>query len=65
MSKDKVRYKKPFNGDPDAAPIIYKGVRYWPNWHAARKVAQEAGLTRIIGYERGWAVQTYISGPYL
>jgi hypothetical protein len=48
-------------------PKTYQGVSYWPTYESARAAAAERGFSteRIIKYGRGWAVQAYISGPYL
>jgi hypothetical protein len=44
----------------------HRGIYYWPTLVAARTWAVEHGwpTDRLIGYERGYAVQAYKSGYY-
>lgn len=46
----------------------YRGVTYFPTFQEARdRAAQEVRgfpAWRVVGYERGWAIQYYPSGPY-
>jgi hypothetical protein len=46
---------------------IHRGVYYFPSFEAARAYAREHGhpTDRIIHYGLGWAVQLYVSGPYV
>jgi hypothetical protein len=46
---------------------IYKGVFYFPTFQAARDYAQAHGYPadRLNSFERGWAIQLRISGPYV
>ena len=46
---------------------VYKGDYYFPTFQDARKYAQDNNYQtdRIINYGRGWAIQLYISGPYV
>ena len=45
---------------------VYKDVRYFKARDDAYAWANTFGLpiTRIIKYDRGWAIQLRISGPY-
>tara|TARA_R100001079_G_scaffold95344_1_gene58373 strand:- start:493 stop:678 length:186 start_codon:yes stop_codon:yes gene_type:complete len=44
----------------------YKGVAYFKNYKDARlHMKKHAPNGRLVSYERGWAVQVRISGPYL
>ena len=53
-------------GDAAATLKVFKGTYYFPDYQSARSYAQSQGLPtdRIISYERGWAVQLRVSGPY-
>lgn len=44
----------------------YKGIYYFNTFAYARRYALDHGwpTDHIIGYERGWAIQKYVSGPY-
>ena len=44
-----------------------KGVDYFPSFESARSYAQANHFPtdRIISYEVGWAIQLYVSGPYV
>jgi len=44
-----------------------KGIFYFPTFQAARKHAQDNGhpTNRIIEYQKGWAIQLRVSGPYV
>lgn len=46
---------------------VYKGDYYFPSFEEARSYAIEHGFPtdRIISYGRGWAIQLYVSGPYV
>jgi hypothetical protein len=45
----------------------YRGVYYFPTFEAARDyaIANNWPVARIISYQRGWAIQIRISGPYV
>lgn len=45
----------------------HKGIYYFPSYQEAKKYAIEHNhpSNRIIEYERGWAIQKRISGPYV
>jgi hypothetical protein len=45
----------------------YKGDYYFPTYQAARAyaLAHRYPTDRIISYGRGWAIQLYVSGPYV
>jgi|TARA_Y100000310_G_scaffold315824_1_gene366849 hypothetical protein len=46
-------------------PIYRKGIAYFPNYDAARKVRDKwAPSGRLVAYELGWTIQYWISGPY-
>lgn len=46
-------------------PKIHKGITYFPSYEAARTIRdRDVPKGRLIGYERGWAIQYWISGPY-
>ena len=44
-----------------------KGIFYFDSYKSARDYAETHGhpTNRIIRYELGWAIQLYISGPYV
>ncbi len=44
----------------------HKGIFYFKDWSAAHgfAAAHALPLNRIICYQRGWAIQLRISGPY-
>lgn len=46
---------------------MYKGIYYFETWQAARDYAivYRHPTDRIIEYERGWAIQLRVSGPYV
>ena len=44
-----------------------KGIFYFPTYEDARSYARlhDHPTNRIISYEVGWAIQLYVSGPYV
>lgn len=47
------------------APKIHKGTAYFPSYAAAHTVMRHRVPTgRIVEYDRGYAIQYWISGPY-
>jgi hypothetical protein len=48
-------------------PRIRKGIYYFPTFQAAHAFARDYRFptNRIIPYQIGWAIQKYISGPYV
>lgn len=59
-------YRK--GGNPGGeAKATHKGIYYFPTFEAARAYAREHEhpTDRIIRYERGWAIQERVSGPYV
>lgn len=40
-----------------------KGVTYYETWQQASTIANYLGA-RVVRYERGYAVQRHVSGPY-
>lgn len=49
------------------AHITRRGIWYWPTFEEARDYATEHNhpTNRIIPYKLGWAIQLYVSGPYV
>ena len=47
-------------------PKLHKGVAYFPSYESARTVLKKrlSGNGRLVAYDRGWAIQYWISGPY-
>lgn len=43
---------------------LHKGNWYWSTSREAQNYADKHGLTRVIKYGLGWAVQLRPSGPY-
>jgi len=48
-------------------PHVYKGITYFSTYESARDYAKTRGFPcdRIIGYNRGYAIQLMVSGPYV
>ena len=44
-------------------PRIVKGIAYFETFSEARSIAAKVG-GRVVEYERGFAVQYRVSGPY-
>ncbi len=46
---------------------VRKGIFYFPTYEAAEAYAKTHGhpTDRIIHYALGWAIQLYVSGPYV
>ena len=46
---------------------IHKDIYYFSGYSEAKQYAVEHNhpTDRIINYERGWAIQLYVSGPYV
>lgn len=44
-----------------------KGIYYWSTYKEAFNFARENNFStdRIIYYKLGWAIQLYVSGPYV
>lgn len=44
-----------------------KGIYYFPTYLEARRYALANGYPtdRIISYGKGWAIQLFVSGPYV
>jgi hypothetical protein len=45
----------------------HRGIYYFPSFSDAFRYAQQVGAPtdRIIAYERGYAIQLHVSGPYV
>lgn len=46
------------------AKTVYNGVTYYPTFTEAW-AARQADANRVVKYALGYAVQWYVSGPYL
>lgn len=46
---------------------LRKGIFYFPSYSIAKEYAVENGYPtdRIIAYQIGWAIQLWVSGPYV
>jgi len=42
-----------------------RGVAYFPEYDAARRIADRLGYKRMSNYDLGWAIQKFVSGPYV
>jgi hypothetical protein len=48
--------------------VVSKGVYYYKDYKEARAILYDLKKqfpdARIVGYQKGWAIQYYVSGPY-
>jgi len=42
----------------------HAGVTYYRDFAEAENIARAFNRARVVSFERGWAVQAYVSGPY-
>lgn len=45
--------------------IEHRGIAYFPSYSAARRIRDMFDVSRIVEYDRGYAVQISNSGPYI
>jgi hypothetical protein len=44
--------------------MVYRGISYWNTYAEARDHSKLILGSRVVAYQRGYAVQLRVSGPY-